>query len=188
MCLLSHSQLQKVPSKHPLIFLDVSLYYSSSGIPEPYFCLGLEKTQQKTRAKSVSTKNSSNTNLIQEATDECSSRLQGIETAYLQKSHRLFRRHPHSSQSYWLTSCQQWILQSVCSFKDLSIYQHFKNKRISKAHSLSCLFDTFFYARQICKKPDILSSLHLCTHRAVQIGYINTRIRFSWSVFDYKNN
>lgn len=51
MCLLSHSQLQKVAPKHPLIFPDVSLYYSSSGRPEPYFCLALKKNHQKNQGK-----------------------------------------------------------------------------------------------------------------------------------------
>lgn len=64
MCLLSHSQLQKVAPKHPLIFLTVSLCYSSSRTLEPYFCLALKKKQQKNRAKSISTKNASDTNLI----------------------------------------------------------------------------------------------------------------------------
>lgn len=82
MCLLSHLQLQKVAPKHPLIFLDVSLYYSSSGRPEPYFCLALKEKQQKTREKSASTRNASNTNLIQQATDECSSKLQGIDSLF----------------------------------------------------------------------------------------------------------
>lgn len=50
MCLLSHSQAQKVAPKHPLIFLNVfSLCYCSCGRPEPYFCLALKKNQQKIR-------------------------------------------------------------------------------------------------------------------------------------------
>lgn len=51
MCLLSHLQLQKVAPKHPLIFLDVSLYYSSSGIPEPYFLFSPEEKTTKNQGK-----------------------------------------------------------------------------------------------------------------------------------------
>lgn len=88
LCLLSHSQLEKVGPKHPLIFLDVSLYYSSSERPEACFFPSPEKNPNQnqkspTRAKSVSAKFVSNTTPIHEATDECSSKLQGIKTTFL---------------------------------------------------------------------------------------------------------
>lgn len=48
-------------------------------------------------------------------------------------------------------------------------------------HSLSFLLDTIFYSK---KNPTKFP----CTRRAMQTVYINTRVRFSWSVFECKIN
>lgn len=93
------------------------------------FLLSPEKNP--TRANPISAKFVSNINPINEATDECSSKMQGIKTSFLQKSQSLLRQHPYSLRHIdW--PVPSWILQNVCSFRGFFFYQHLKNKESQK--------------------------------------------------------
>lgn len=185
MCLLSHSQLQKVAPKHPLIFLDISLYYSSNGRPEPYFCLALKKNNKKKKGQSLF--------LLKVLLIQTLSRRQQMNAAAsCRVLKQLICRNPilfldgiHTPYSHIDWPVVNSGFSNDCLFKDFSIYQHFKTKGFQNLTHCPVSLTHSPMPDRFAKKP---SSLNLCTHRAMQTAYSNTRIGFSWSVFDCKIN